>query len=499
MPDRTLIIAFRTNGGVGNVIICANFIKCFRETFKNIKIVVFGHPINDVTEAIFKGQDFIDEYYNYCDLRESDFDYYDLIIDLRSFPEILKADFDKIHGINPKLFNLVKKWEDFHNDNRYVRYFTLQPYLNSQIYLYGILNNKTCVNIADIDNLLKLGKSFNLDLKIFKDEKKILKDLGLTRHKFITLQRGVNPFSGVVEAPKMWPLSNYDELVILLKKRYPKIKIVQLGESSDRCARIKGIDVNLVGKTTWEDIKILLKNALYHIDGECGMVHLREALNGGPSVVLFGPTPKEFFGYSDNINISTSACSHWCAALTSNWQKKCVLGTAKCMSSIKPEFVIKCIDDYENSKAVKLVSVYEKLVNDTRICLDKIWTKNWLCKQILYEYEIVSVNISSLKIYKFVDGHFIVVNLSESPAVKFLEGYKKQYIEYCNYKNKFNPEDIHSEKRFSKLISEYKNNSTISIVVNEDNVILDGQHRASILYHQNPEQKINIVKIYGDF
>ena len=131
--------------------------------------------------------------------------------------------------------------------------------------------------------------------------------------------------------------------------------------------------------------------------------------------------------------------------------------------------------------------------------MDKIWTKNWLCKQILYEYEIVSVNISSLKIYKFVDGHFIVVNLSESPAVKFLEGYKKQYIEYCNYKNKFNPEDIHSEKRFSKLISEYKNNSTISIVVNEDNVILDGQHRASILYHQNPEQKINIVKIYGDF
>ena len=61
MPDRTLIIAFRTNGGVGNVIICANFIKCFRETFNNIKIVVFGHPINDVTEAIFKGQDFIVE------------------------------------------------------------------------------------------------------------------------------------------------------------------------------------------------------------------------------------------------------------------------------------------------------------------------------------------------------------------------------------------------------------------------------------------------------
>ena len=50
----------------------------------------------------------------------------------------------------------------------------------------------------------------------------------------------------------------------------------------------------------WGDLKILLKNALYHIDGECGMVHLRKALKTGPSVVLFGPTPIKFFSYSNN-------------------------------------------------------------------------------------------------------------------------------------------------------------------------------------------------------
>lgn len=67
-----------------------------------------------------------------------------------------------------------------------------------------------------------------------------------------------------------------------------------MGESPERCKTLHGIDVNLIGKTDWDDLKILLKNALYHIDGECGMVHLRKALKTGPSVVLFGPTPIKF-------------------------------------------------------------------------------------------------------------------------------------------------------------------------------------------------------------
>lgn len=39
-----------------------------------------------------------------------------------------------------------------------------------------------------------------------------------------------------------------------------------------------------------EKLKVILKHAKLHIDSEGGLVHLRHAIKGGPSVVLFGPT-----------------------------------------------------------------------------------------------------------------------------------------------------------------------------------------------------------------
>lgn len=501
LKSNLITIAVRTNGGVGNVLIHCNFLKYFREYLgkERVELVVYGHPVKEVTDAIFMQQPFIDRYYCYKDLHEEDYKYYDLVIDIHSFPEILKINTGKIHALCPKLSFLLKQWDNFKRDDRYLRFFTLRPLLNNNIYRYSILHNNNCLNVADIDNVLGVStKEYKISLFIAKDEKIILQSLGLKKYKYITLQRGVNPFSGTNESPKMWPVEYYNKLIKMLKEKYKNIKIVQLGESVDRCQLLDNVDVNLVGKTDWDDLKILLKNALYHIDGECGMVHIRKALKGGPSVVLFGPTPKDFFGYEDNINICTNICSHCCAALNDNWQKRCLKGNADCMSSITPELVINSISQYEmKPKTFEKQTIVDKIIGTKYIKLDEIWADTWLKKQEILAYEIVKIKISDLYIFKFENNIWIKTKLLNSPAVQYLLGNKKEYEKYCKYKNSHVEGDYHSIERFQTLIDNYNYDSQIvSIVINKDNCILDGQHRASILLNQNPDIKIKALKLY---
>ncbi|WAW00359.1 hypothetical protein NB636_02695 [Oxalobacter aliiformigenes] len=127
-----------------------------------------------------------------------------------------------------------------------------------------------------------------------------------------------------------------------LKLSFPDIKIVQLGVSHERCESMQNIDINLIEKTTLPDIAALLKNAWLHIDCEGGLVHLRHALKGGKSVVIFGPTSPSFFGYSENINIRSDLCKYPCEWLTENWQKKCIRKSNKhiCMKSINADIVM---------------------------------------------------------------------------------------------------------------------------------------------------------------
>lgn len=80
---------------------------------------------------------------------------------------------------------------------------------------------------------------------------------------------------------------------------------------------------------------------MLHIDGEGGMVHLRKSLQGGVSVVIFGPTSADFYGYSDNVNISSSACPLTCEWINNKWASYCINKNNNhiCMKSIKPNSI----------------------------------------------------------------------------------------------------------------------------------------------------------------
>jgi ADP-heptose:LPS heptosyltransferase len=89
--------------------------------------------------------------------------------------------------------------------------------------------------------------------------------------------------------------------------------------------------------------------AYYHIDGECGMVHLRHFLSAKPSIVLFGPTKKDFYGYPENINISSNMCIG-CEWIHERWRTQCLKtgDNAMCLQTIQPSFVIEKIREYED-------------------------------------------------------------------------------------------------------------------------------------------------------
>ena len=141
--------------------------------------------------------------------------------------------------------------------------------------------------------------------------------------------------------------------------------IVQIGDDKTP-ELLNSVDINLVGRTNLEELKVILKASKLHIDSEGGLVHMRKALNGGGSVVLFGPTSKEFFGYSSNINIKAEgACTSDCQWLSDKWDSLCIKTMSNnnvCMKAIEPNKVFEQIVKIEkmNSNEIDFeVSHYE--------------------------------------------------------------------------------------------------------------------------------------------
>src|SRR5262249_40626278 len=120
---------------------------------------------------------------------------------------------------------------------------------------------------------------------------------GLRSGEYITVHNGFDPAFVVTSRSATKCYSRFDAVIRLLKARHPELVIVQLGVSSS--TPIAGTDLNLINQTTIQEAAGLLKHSRLHVDGEGGLVHIARAF-GVRSCVLFGPTPRGYFGYSDN-------------------------------------------------------------------------------------------------------------------------------------------------------------------------------------------------------
>ena len=169
-----------------------------------------------------------------------------------------------------------------------------------------------------------------------------LEKTGLAGDTYITLNTGLNAEYRSKKNTRAWAFEKWVELSEALKRKYPNIKIVQVGlrmrEEDDIPA-----DLHMNGRTSLEQIVYLLKKSLLHIDYDGGLVHVRH-MTGQKSIVLMGSSASENHAYPENVYIQTKECKP-CEWTRPDWLSVCGRGcdTPICMDSITVEMVMEKI------------------------------------------------------------------------------------------------------------------------------------------------------------
>lgn len=520
MRNGKIEMAFLTSGGAGTLLIEANFIYCLHRYLQDepVDFIVYGHKSMQLNEAVFGGQIYVRDYFPY---KERVFGYRcDVCIELIFYPNVLKAgdDEEALRDIGikcPKLCALLDKWRKFAGEDLTREKCLAAPHRDYGVYALSILKGKNCLDVYDVGDDLGIGRDFSMPMRCVKNEESVLRGYGLESGEYITLQRGAAPSLRTNKAsrhdqgsPKNWPLRHYDELIRYLKLVFPEKKLVQLGESETMCERMSGIDVSLLGKTDWEDLKVLLKNAWLHVDGECGMVHLRRAVQGGPSVVLFGMTPMEFYGYEGNINIRSKACPHWCARTHDLWMQRCALGSGEpvCMAELYPSEVMDRIYEWYVLEHIrKGMEMPErlngKLLKDARIVIDETYIATHINYQYIYAYEIKRLKCSELKAFHYGPEGIRWVKMKDAPAYRqLIEGGDAYRTETERLRSEYY-DDRHTAERFEELADSLEQNGFDErrmVIVKADKCIQDGKHRCAWLMAKNGvDSEIDVLMLHA--
>lgn len=327
--DKFLRIAFEDDGGLGDALIQLTYIKEIRKLFDKPVLIDFYTR----SYKAFQGVPFLDHCFD-LDLQRRTLNNYDVYIFTPRLYYFLKMDEKKTAAYCTKFYQFCQDMAALTDGI----FKTPQRCLINQ---YGLLYGKNRLEQADVHDVLGVNRNTPTYLSWQETETDCLQQFGLKDTPYITLSRAVDEWHRHTH-PKLWPLAYYNQLVQLLKTAYPHIKLVQIGSAATPAA-IEGVDINLIGKTSLEQVKVILKHARLHIDTEGGLVHLRRQLQG-KSVVLFGPTSPEIFGYADNINLRAEVCPP-CDWITSKWTDKCLRNfeVPLCMQKLPPQQVFEAV------------------------------------------------------------------------------------------------------------------------------------------------------------
>ena len=146
----------------------------------------------------------------------------------------------------------------------------------------------------------------------------------------------------------------------------------------------------------------------------------------------------------------------------------------------------------ELSKYQKLSAI--RLLSDTRFKIDYEFFYKVLEACPVYDYELVEVKIGDIR--RLWKGQKLTI--PECHAYKYLMGEKEQYLEYCK-ENQLLDFDMTID-RFDELIKDleacdYANDYIV--VVDENNMLKDGQHRLAILCKEyGIDHKVKVLRLY---
>lgn len=266
---------------------------------------------------------------------------YSLVMRFSVFPMVQYLDGHSLSIFNKKLFSYAADLWKFGSENYNTGFFSSPDFYHTVSSLFRMFPDKKYHAIYDVLNNLKSPEEYHCKYSIAIDEDAYLSELGLETGNYITVNTGANEEYSRKPSTRTWGHDNWVKLISILKARLKNgIKIVRMGLSSSGGDETKA-DLDLTGETNVEQAKVILKNAAVHVDYEGGLVHLRYVLNGGPSVVLHGPTSVERYGYAENTPIRSMECINACEWSERDWLTVCHNEEKPfgCMRSITPEMV----------------------------------------------------------------------------------------------------------------------------------------------------------------
>lgn len=320
VDDAVPHIAFIVKGGIGDVVCNLFYIQAFSEKFGLGKFLdIYMEYDADIRDGLLCGKSFFNRALPDKALVVRD---YDVIVHLVRLPSVLKFCRDKLQRLGlDELCDYLGYLEQERQQNPIM--FMSSSQGDAVAMRYAQLQNRRRPEEADLGNrLLMREKSFALSC--VEDSDAVLRKFGLEKGAYILVQRGVGEadrFDG--QTTRLWPAARYEEACRFLKDSFPQYRLVQPGSGRDDA--LTAVHLDLRGKTSFEELKILLKEARLLLCCEGGMAHLRHFLGGGRSVVLFGPTAADFYGYPENVNVCSGAC-RGCEWLSCDWHKKCLRG-----------------------------------------------------------------------------------------------------------------------------------------------------------------------------
>jgi ADP-heptose:LPS heptosyltransferase len=333
-----LRVLVHINGGLGDAVISRLMLREMRQMFPAEKFSIFLCCKNKQTfDIFFKEEGFADFYVSRGYFLRN----YDIVISGCSYMEYEYIDKQIFDNSDKKIVQFIKCGLE--------RQKELSPFIKSDPYT-DLLLAKTALKLGlnrytlplymlgfDIQN----SSLREIPLKINFEEKEILNKFKLESKKYITIHYDNNEKPAKDFRPtRVWPKENWQEFVKLFKQTYKDILIVQVGGTID----FGFADLCLNNKTSLAELCVILKNAKLHIDGESALVHIAACVDT-KSIVLFGPTIKDYFAYPKNINIKSDKCCD-CMWVKKLWRSACPLGykIAPCMKAITPQEVLNQIE-----------------------------------------------------------------------------------------------------------------------------------------------------------
>ena len=343
---RNLRISVSFIGGVGDFLIGRKWLDSVltKYNLKNseVDIYVYSYSIDNAKSA-FNNWDI---HKNLKSISKASIEIssgYDVVLQFCIFPFVYSFVGENLYLYNKSFFDYVINLQKFGYENFNYGFYKNNFFYKNVRNLFEKLNKKYHT-FYDVLSNLNANDDFGYELPILIDESEYLKKCGLDC-PYITLSTGLNKeYKSFTDNTRAWDMHSWNNLSLLIKKKFEYLKTVQIGLDMSEKEKSKA-DVSLSGKTSFEELKCILKNSILHVDYDGGLVHIRHILHGGPSIVLFGPSSKKWHEYEENISIQTDVCMS-CEWTSEQWLKKCPKGFDYpiCMKSITPEKVLKYVE-----------------------------------------------------------------------------------------------------------------------------------------------------------